>query len=96
MLLRPGTASRSRGFFVRIGGHSSTVENEYRWTGSAYTQSGSRSLSENKSGAQFGLGYDWSLGSGSLRLSGTHYANFPGLDGEDALTLVKVGYLFEF
>ncbi len=92
ILLRP---SASSGFFLRAGGHSTTMDLDFDRTGTGSVADDSDSVSKSKSGAQFGLGYDWKIGPGALRLSATHYGNVPGMK-DDALNIIKAGYLFKF
>jgi hypothetical protein len=96
LLLRPGADSKAHGFFARIGGHSTkaTVDFKSSWDGSDI------SYSESKSGALFGLGYDWFFGESkahhALRLSFTHYSDFiVGLEDE-ALNILRLGYFYRF
>lgn len=82
--------SGAAGFFARVGGHSTNYEIEVKGNGI-----GNGSVSESESGFQLGLGYDWKLGPGALRVSLTYYDNVPGFEDE-SLALLKLGYLFQF
>lgn len=82
--------SGNAGFFARAGAHSTTYKIEVKGNGV-----GNDSASDSQSGLQLGLGYDWKMGPGAFRVSFTHYGNMPGYEDE-ALNLLKFGYLFQF
>lgn len=98
VLLRPGADSGLHGLFARVGVHRTTLTTDNKWTGDAWVSEGSSSEDETKSGALFGLGYDWFLGSSghhAIRASFTHYSNFIGLE-DDALNILRIGYRYKF
>lgn len=98
VLLRPGTDSGLHGLFARVGVHRTTLTTDRRQTGDPFGGTDSSSKDETKSGALFGLGYDWLLGSSghhAIRASFTHYANFVGLE-DDTLNILRIGYRYAF
>lgn len=93
-LLRPAADSELHGLFARVGGHSTKSTYEFK-----SSLGGRDNDSETKSGALFGLGYDWFFGESrahhALRLSFTHYDNVAGLE-DDALNILSFGYFYKF
>ncbi|MDF3823334.1 hypothetical protein P3G55_25855 [Leptospira sp. 96542] len=94
VLLRPSADTGWQGFFARVGGHSTKGTTDFD-----STRNTPEKQSESKSGALFGLGYDWFFGESkqhhALRFSFTHYSSFVGLE-DDALNIVRVGYFYRF
>lgn len=77
------------GLYLRAGlSQYTTSENE---TSDGYSYSGSKT----GTGTILGLGYDWKLGPGALRLDATLHQSMANVTDNDSLAL-SVGYLYAF
>ena len=86
--------SSVQGLFFRAGVTDFTVKVDQTFYAND-TVTGSSSNSKSGTGAVLGLGYDWKIGSGAIRLEANQLLSVAGINDND-VTTYSIGYLYQF